>query len=147
MRRSLTLLFLGAVVLGAQVTQAAQNPCLEVQKRVDFGTEWRSWTNTLRTIYLDGFMSGQSSTFLAVYNDLPVDRREVIRKATFLFYDIPAIAAVMTDLYKDPANTFIRHGAMVYIARDKLSGRDAEPMLRYSRENDCGFTERPLEAR
>jgi hypothetical protein len=47
----------------------------------------------------------------------------------------------MTSLYADPANTFIAHSSMIYIARDKLGGKDIETLLRKARQNDCGLTE------
>jgi hypothetical protein len=45
----------------------------------------------------------------------------------------------MTDLYRDPANALIRLGAMVYIARDKLSGKDVEAALRTAREKERAY--------
>jgi len=49
----------------------------------------------------------------------------------------------MTNLYKDPSNTYIRYNSMLYIARDKLGGKDVEPALRLAREKDRGFVRRP----
>ena len=138
MKRRAALLCVTAVLVFGSRAAAQHNPCL-TPDRINYGREWRTWTDTIRQIYVEGFMSGQADTYLAVFNDLPNDRREPLRKALFLFHGLGPIADVMTDLYKDPANTFIRYGAMVYIARDKLSGRDVEPMLRNSRENDCSF--------
>jgi hypothetical protein len=80
---------------------------------------------------------------LAVFNDLSSARREQVRLATFTFYDEPALANVMTDLYRDPANTYIEYGAMVYVARDKLSGREVESRLRQARQSDCAFSQPP----
>jgi hypothetical protein len=138
-----TTIFFGLVycaVLCAPMS-AQQNPCQTVD-RFNFGREWRSWSGTTRNVYMDGFMSGQADTYLALVNDLPAHRKEPLSQATFLFFDTDAIADVMTDLYKDPANAFIRFGAMVYIARDKLNGRDIEARLRYSREHDCGWSKK-----
>ncbi|HWP36684.1 MAG TPA: hypothetical protein VNL18_03930 [Gemmatimonadales bacterium] len=102
----------------------------------NFGRQWNGWSSSFRSIYLDGFIDGQSSTYFALEGDLPSERREALRQKTFTFYGVDAIRDVMTDLYADPANAFIRYDAMVYIARAKLDGKDVEPMLRYSREND-----------
>ncbi len=106
----------------------------------NYGQEWNTWSNGSRYIYLEGFVDGQSSTYVAVLGDLPPDRREPLRLQTFMFYGATALRDVMTSLYADPANTFIRYDAMVYIARDKLSGKDVEPMLRRAREQDRGYT-------
>ena len=106
----------------------------------NYGEEWNTWSEGLRSVYLRGFIAGQSNTYLALENDLPPERREPLRLRTFTFYGIDALSDVMVSLYADPANTFIRFDAMVYIARDKLNGEDVELRLRYSRQNDRGFT-------
>ena len=49
----------------------------------------------------------------------------------------------MTNLYSDPANTYVRFDSMVYIARDKLSGKDVDPALRHAREMDRGYVSPP----
>jgi len=108
-----------------------------------YGREWNVWSNGSRSIYLAGFVDGQSNTYLAVYNDLPPERREPLRLQTFMFYEPDAIRDVMTNLYSDPANTYIRYDSMVYIARDKLSGKDIEPLLRSAREKDRGYARPP----
>jgi len=76
---------------------------------------------------------------LQLWNDLPPERREALRLRTFTFYASDSLRDVMTNLYADPANTYIRHDAMVYISRDKLSGKDVEPILRHAREEDRGY--------
>jgi hypothetical protein len=55
-----------------------------------------------------------------------VERRDRLRKETFTFYDTSALLDVMTSLYADPANTYIAYTSMVYIARDKLAGKDVQ---------------------
>jgi hypothetical protein len=105
----------------------------------NFGRRWNMLSNLSRSIYLDGFIDGQSSTYSAVLSDLPPNRREPLRLQTFTFYESDALRDVMTSLYGDPANTYIRHDSMVYIARDKLSGKDVEPALRRARQEDLGY--------
>lgn len=95
-----------------------------------------SWSNDARLIYLQGFMDGQSETHLTYFNVLPPKSRDALARKTFLRYELPALRDVMTDLYKDPANTYIRLSSMIYIARDKLDGLDIERRLRYSRANE-----------
>lgn len=109
----------------------------------NYGREWIPWSNTSRSIYLEGFVDGQSNTYAALLNDLPAGRREPLRIQTFTFYDGAAIRDVMTNLYSDPANTYIRYDSMVYIARDKLNGKDVDPRLRRAREQDRGFVRPP----
>ena len=116
---------------------AATTPAQD-ERLFDYGRQWNSWSNFSRSTYLLGFVDGQSHTYNALFNDLPATRREPLRLQTFTFYDSDAIRDVMTSIYADPANTYIRHNSMVYVARDKLAGKDVEPMLRYARENDTG---------
>jgi hypothetical protein len=104
-----------------------------------YGREWSAWSNVSRSIYLEGFVDGQSNTYLAVVNDLPPERREPLRLQTFTLYETDSIRDVMTSLYADPANTYIRYDSMVYIARDKLNGKDIETALRHAREYDRGY--------
>ena len=122
-----------AVLLFAAVTAPGQ------KERFNFGKEWHLWSDYERSIYLVGFVDGQSGTYLALVDDVPKERREPLRLQTFTFYDSDAIRDVMTSLYGDPANTFIRHGSMLYIARDKLSGKDIEARLRQAREQDWAY--------
>ena len=105
----------------------------------NYGQEWNTWSNGSRYVYLEGFVDGQSNTYAAVLGDLPQERREPLRLQLFTFYGAQALRDVMTSLYADPANTFIRYDSMVYIARDKLSGKDTESMLRSAREHDRGY--------
>ena len=116
----------------------AQSPCDRPDK-FNHGREWASWTGHLRATYLEGFVSGQADTYLAMLNDVPANRRDALKEQLFTFHPTDSISNVMTDLYRDPANAFIPYGAMVYIARDKLSGRDIEPKRRYSRQFHGSF--------
>jgi len=109
----------------------------------NFGRQWKAWSNESRLIYLEGFVDGQSNTYLALSGDLPKERRESLRLQVFTFYDADALRDVMSSLYADPANTFIRHDSMVYIARDKLSGKDIEQALLRAREHDRAYTHPP----
>jgi hypothetical protein len=70
-----------------------------------------------------------------------MERRERLRLKTFTFYKNSALLDVMTSLYSDPANTYIGYAYMIYIARDKLAGKDIEALLRNARRNGCGATE------
>jgi hypothetical protein len=108
---------------------------------INYGRQWNAWTNRDRSIYLRGFIDGQSHTYTSLENDLPAERREHLRLKTFTFYQTSALLDVMTSLYTDPANTYIGHASMIYIARDKLAGKDIEVLLRNARQNDCGITE------
>ena len=109
------------------------------QHRFNYGQMWNTWNNFVRTVYLNGFVDGQSHTFFQMSDDLSEKRREELRKVTFTFYDTDVLRDVISDLYKDPANSFITVNAMIYIARDKLDGKTIDERLRYSRQHDYGI--------
>lgn len=129
---------LGLVVVGTVVVQL-----LAQDELFNYGRQWNTWSNLSRSVYLQGFVDGQSNTYRVLSNDLPAARREPLRLQTFTFYDADALRDVMTNLYSDPSNTYIRYDSMVYLARDKLSGKNIEPALRVAREKDRGFVRRP----
>jgi hypothetical protein len=108
---------------------------------INYGRQWNAWSNGSRSTYLGGFVDGQSQTYMSLEGDLPAERRERLRLQTFTFYNTSALVDVMTSLYSDPANTYIAYGSMIYIARDKLAGKNFEVLLRTARQKDCGYTE------
>jgi hypothetical protein len=107
---------------------------------VDAGRQWSLWSQLDRLIYLEGFVDGQSNTFQLLSPDLPADRQKALTQRTFTFYKKSPLADVMTSLYSDPANTYISPSSMVYIARDKLAGKQIGASLREARQKDCSFT-------
>lgn len=52
----------------------------------------------------------------------------------FIMFDDEAIRNVMTDLYEDPANTYISFYDMGGIAYRELKGESIESLLREARE-------------
>jgi len=127
LRRSVFLAVLILVAFSATDT-TAQN-----SGPFNYGRRWNAWSPLDRSIYLEGFRDGQSHTYFAVADDLPPARREPLKIATFTMYDTEALGNVMTSLYADPANTYVQADDMVYIARDKLSGREVASALRDAR--------------
>lgn len=108
-------------------------------KYFNYGRLWKSWSDSVRSVYLEGFIDGHSDTFFKMSFSIPADKREQLKKATFTFYEDDVLRDVISDLYKDPANSFITFSAMVYIARDRLDGNDIEERLKHSRQFDLGF--------
>jgi len=97
---------------------------------------WKSWNSFGRFLYLRGFQDGASSILFRL-GQLSVDVKTL--QATALRYDLSQIRDVMTSLYSDPANAYIGLSAIVYIARDKLDGKNAEQLLINARQNDCEY--------
>jgi hypothetical protein len=121
------------------VTVSAGARISQTHELFNYGRQWNVWSDTSRLIYLEGFVDGQSGTYTAVASDLPPERREPLRLQTFTFYDADALRDVMTSLYSDPANTYIRYDSVVYLSRDKLNGKDIKPSLMRAREADRGY--------
>jgi hypothetical protein len=102
-----------------------------------YGTRWLAWSELERRIYLFGFVDGGSVYLDFVFRQPEQVRKEVLDRAA-VKYDDEVLSPVITSLYRDPANVYIRTDSMVYIARDKLAGQDVEPRLRTARRTDCG---------
>ena len=59
---------------------------------------------------------------------------ENIRLKTATIFDENKIIDVITNLYKDPANSYVWFQDMVYIARDSLSGKDVTKAILEARK-------------
>jgi hypothetical protein len=132
---------LSTILLLSLITaaQAASNPCQPSSDFTPFkyGTRWLQWDEHERDIYLEGFVDGGSVYFEFMLRQPERVRKEVFSKTTVM-YNSDVLSPVVTSLYKDPANVFIRYDSMVFIARDKIAGKDVEPLLRKARQTDCG---------
>src|SRR5882672_5092347 len=109
---------------------------------INFGEIWNSWPGEKREVFVAGYTEGVADAFSGCSNYLASTSRETVRKQIFVVYDYTVLARVVTDLYKDSANTFIRTGSLILIARDKLNGQDIEARLRNARANDRAFEKR-----
>jgi hypothetical protein len=132
---SLAVIGLGAALASVSISAQGIKDIPPGYKQFNHGREWNSWSNEFRSIYLAGFIDGGGSTFREVLTDLPPERREPLRLQTATLFEADAIRDVMTSLYSDPANTYIPYDSMVYIARDKLSGKDIEQTVRNRRSH------------
>jgi hypothetical protein len=135
MNRTLTAATLGAFVLA--LTSSA-DACITApgMEPINSGRVWKSWNSFGRGLYLQGFQDGAFSIVFHL-GQPSVDAKTM--QATALRYDLSQIGDVMTNLYSDPANAYIGLSAMVYIARDKLDGKNAEELLVNARQNDCEY--------
>ena len=95
---------------------------------------WKGWNSSDRLLYLWGFRDGLSQVAIHL-----LETPNETTRAAALRYELSQISEVITNLYSDPANAYIRLGAMVFIARDKLDGKNAEQLLTWARQNDCEY--------
>ena len=123
------------------------------QEPYNYGKIWNSWSDYTRSIYIMGLKDGlqnqicfsfiyrliieEKDVFDKFLKDSEVVKTEEARNKTlwgFINFDDEAIRNVMTDLYKDPANTYISFYDMGGIAYRKLKGESIELLLRELRE-------------
>lgn len=104
---------------------------------------WRLYGELGQEAYVDGVVDGTFNAFMAARQGwLPSDeqigtpdspRVQAVVQKVFVMEQRPQIPAVMTLLYRDPANAYIPLIDMVFIARDRLAGQDVEPRLQQAR--------------
>lgn len=126
--------------------------CL-AQEPYNYGKVWNSWSDYMRNIYIMGLKDGiQKQITLPFIAQLKIEETDAFDKYLkdskvvkteekgnrilwdFIMFDDEAIRNVMTDLYKDPTNTYIPFYDMGGIAYRKLKGEDIEPLLRRARK-------------
>ena len=76
-----------------------------------------------KRVYEERYQAG--ITYLTAFNNY-LDLRSPL--------DLEVISKVITELYKDPANIYIRVEDMYIIALHEMKGEDVEPLLREARE-------------
>ena len=99
---------------------------------------WRSWNVVAREAYINGVVDGIAEAYIEILitvapdkfpkNPEPAEIKKV-REKLFVRYTRGQICDVITDLYKDPANAFIRTINMFFLARNKIEGKDITPDL------------------
>jgi len=92
---------------------------------------WNLWDVTAQEAYISGVVDGiiraYVTTLLAFdkFNQNPEPKEIMeVKEKLFVRDTREQIGPVMSDLYKDPANAFIHHIDMFFIARDKIEGKD-----------------------
>ena len=120
---------------------------------MNYGKLWLVMSDDHRFSYMGGFVAGMD---LWIPKALPIitlkieegllsfEEVEIISelldlRTYFLSLDGDGflnIVNVITDLYKDPANTYIHCCKMINFAYQKLKGENIEPLLREARERE-----------
>ena len=128
--------------------------CLSQESNKSAGEMWNQLTGETKFIIVVAYTAGIQHCFIELVPLLTVrsdqappsneDKRlwEEEMKVINKLYEIQSCSAdyllditrVMTDLYKDPANTRISISIMIDIAYQKLKGEDIEPLLREARK-------------
>lgn len=136
MRKLTIVLFLLGIALTSNPVHSAD--------MLDYGKIWTAWGKDGQTAYIWGFIDGGGYALQTVMSEIiasdkrggkvPKSFYENIRLKTATLYDENKIIDVITNLYKDPANSYILFNDMVYIARDSLSGKDVSKAILEARK-------------
>lgn len=104
----------------------------------DYAALWRSWDLTAREAYITGVVDGTARAYIVTMSSLAPGKlrstdppREVaeIREKLFVRYSRAQLREVITDLYKDPANSLINTLDVLFLSRDKIEGKKIENSL------------------
>lgn len=127
-------------LLGFAITS---NPLFSADMQ-DYGKIWATWGKEGHTAYIGGFNHGKNHALLIVGNEIfnsnnrgdkvPETFYENIRVNIETLYDTNKIIDVITNLYKDPANSYIAFNNIFYIAQDSLSGKDVSKDILWARK-------------
>lgn len=132
---TIVLFFLGIALISNPVYSADMQ---------DYGKIRTAWGKDGQTAYIWGFIDGGGHAMQTVMSEIiasdkqggkvPKTFYENIRVKTATLYDENKIIEIITNLYKDPANSYILFQDMVYIARDSLSGKDVTKAILEARK-------------
>lgn len=136
MKRSLRVVACILILDGTSLVARADDP-------YNYAEVWKGWSVEAKSAYLWGLTDGLSHAYVEAASAwLPAgefqkhDSARVRRvdEALFLQFEASALGPVMTDLYGDPANAFIKFRDMAELARDKLKGSDIQERLLKARK-------------
>ena len=127
-----------------------ENSCL-AQAVLNYGEYWNSLSDREKIIYFigvrDGIAKGGRDCVEWFAYSLKKEKEPQLLGADFIdeyyWYDKffsshrDAIIKVVSDLYKDPINSFIYISDMFFLARRKLNGESIESSLKELREKEC----------
>ena len=117
------------------------------EETMSAGELWNRLSDSARLYFILGFAGGLTeSVSRLVLLPLPLGEappefvrflnvlRETMDLKDFIWEHYEAVKAVIDNLYKDPANTYITFSPMINITCQKLKGEDIEPLLQKARE-------------
>jgi hypothetical protein len=108
-------------------------PTMGQAQPMKYGDVWLSMSESARLMYLQGFkdgVNGAAITCAVIARETkcpegkPLCLSENITKGFAYTFDDETLAKAITEIYKDPANVFIRFPSMIAVAIDKLNGRN-----------------------
>jgi hypothetical protein len=117
----ITIGLLGAASHGGAQVKAGDVPIPKI---------WEAFGPLAQSAYVEGFKQGSAIT----YGRMTVPDGGTFRLPEWATIDDSTqVAAVISDLYQDPANVNIRLPYLIWIARDKIIGKDVTVQLQDAR--------------
>ena len=116
----------------------------QAKEQYNHAAVWRMWDAIAQTTYVRGVVDGAINVYVAageewlgpgqLFKTPEAARIARVRQRVFVGNVESRIPAAMSDLYRDPANSYVALVDMVYIARDRLEGKDVEKSLADARK-------------
>lgn len=109
----------------------------------DFGKDWQSLSKNEKQSYMMGFKNGTTQTISMITDEIATtqSRGNKIPKSLItkirqirISNDNAKIIEVISNLYNDPANSYIWYADMVLIANDSINGKDVKQSLLKARK-------------
>jgi hypothetical protein len=133
----------------------ALTPFLAFSEEIlDYGAIWKSWGREGQHAYLWGFLDGGTAVLMTAMEEYISSGKQVqsapkdcgvildnTGKTTATLFDEYKLIDVISNLYKDPTNSYIFFGDMVYIARDSLKGNTVSDALLKARKHEIATFE------
>lgn len=111
----------------------------------DYASRWNAWDVYTKTAYVIGVKEGISTAFFTFTGNLT---KKTSPKEELLIMNIlnlgsvierKKIIEVMTDIYKDPANSYIETTQIFLFAQEKIKGQDISKSLENKRRQIYEF--------
>jgi|GEM_PF-3294400 len=105
-----------------------------------YGRYWQGLSKEMRENYVNGFKDGVGNALYHIKAKAYLEKdpknqkelklaEEALTDLTSIHSDNRVLAEVMTDLYNDPANTYIPTTEILVISQAKLDGKPIDSML------------------
>lgn len=103
---------------------------------------WLSWNRFVQEVYIDGVTDGIAEAYVLTMQTVAQEKWLTtpeppelanLREKLFVRDTRTKICDVISDLYKDPANSFIPPLKMFFLSRDKIEGKNISDGLMKAR--------------
>ena len=127
--------------------------CLAQEGYINYGKFWLIMSDQHRACYMGGFVAGMDLWFIKImpiliskikeglvnFEEIKTGGELIEFRSYFIRLSntddgLRNIINVVTNLYKDPTNTYIPCFKMIEIAYQELKGEDIEPLLQEARK-------------